>query len=306
MDYCSSCRRHLNGALVCPGCGAYAPDIAPCTTGGPEARATPGAAATAPATWEDPAADTWYDGGFRDEPAAPAGGDAPAPGVPAGYDEPVSDAPSGVGETAPGDVEGVPVAPQGRAARRRQRARWKKNQRRAVVATAVALVGGGLTVSAMNRGSVDKAQAATAPEMPNTAAAEQQEPDLTRPASTPSDTRTAPRTADTPSKPSPTNVAREPVTTPRTTRQFTRPDADATAGTTDPQAPQAPQAQSVSPPSGSSDSGGGSGTTTEQEQTPAPAATEGTDSQTPPSQSSPAPQEDSPEQLCVLNVLCVG
>ena len=29
MDYCSSCRRHLNGALVCPGCGAYAPDIAP-------------------------------------------------------------------------------------------------------------------------------------------------------------------------------------------------------------------------------------------------------------------------------------
>ncbi|WP_422641229.1 SCO2400 family protein, partial [Streptomyces glaucescens] len=29
MDYCSSCRRHLNGALVCPGCGAYAPDIDP-------------------------------------------------------------------------------------------------------------------------------------------------------------------------------------------------------------------------------------------------------------------------------------
>ncbi|WP_456340875.1 SCO2400 family protein, partial [Streptomyces shenzhenensis] len=29
MDYCSSCRRHLNGALACPGCGAYAPDIAP-------------------------------------------------------------------------------------------------------------------------------------------------------------------------------------------------------------------------------------------------------------------------------------
>ncbi|WP_455713019.1 SCO2400 family protein, partial [Streptomyces platensis] len=29
MDYCSSCRRSLNGALVCPGCGDYAPDIAP-------------------------------------------------------------------------------------------------------------------------------------------------------------------------------------------------------------------------------------------------------------------------------------
>ncbi|WP_456303003.1 SCO2400 family protein [Streptomyces mirabilis] len=25
MDYCSSCRRYLNGALVCPGCGGYAP-----------------------------------------------------------------------------------------------------------------------------------------------------------------------------------------------------------------------------------------------------------------------------------------
>ncbi|MEU2777830.1 hypothetical protein ABZ646_34310 [Streptomyces sp. NPDC007162] len=32
MDYCTLCRRHLNGALVCPGCGAYAPDIAPRAT----------------------------------------------------------------------------------------------------------------------------------------------------------------------------------------------------------------------------------------------------------------------------------
>ncbi|MGO4759530.1 hypothetical protein AB4212_64740, partial [Streptomyces sp. 2MCAF27] len=24
MDYCPACRRHLNGALACPGCGAYA------------------------------------------------------------------------------------------------------------------------------------------------------------------------------------------------------------------------------------------------------------------------------------------
>ncbi|MDX5569237.1 hypothetical protein PYK79_46395, partial [Streptomyces sp. ID05-04B] len=39
MDYCSSCRRHLNGALVCPGCGAYAPDIAPIPTHGHTVRA---------------------------------------------------------------------------------------------------------------------------------------------------------------------------------------------------------------------------------------------------------------------------
>ncbi|WP_446697036.1 SCO2400 family protein, partial [Streptomyces heliomycini] len=44
MDYCSTCRRHLNGALVCPGCGAYAPDIAPAVIGG---RTVPGAAAGA-------------------------------------------------------------------------------------------------------------------------------------------------------------------------------------------------------------------------------------------------------------------
>ncbi|MEU4091057.1 hypothetical protein [Streptomyces sp. NPDC026673] len=39
MDYCSSCRRHLNGALVCPGCGAYAPDIAPPVWRGPQSTA---------------------------------------------------------------------------------------------------------------------------------------------------------------------------------------------------------------------------------------------------------------------------
>ncbi|WP_435846987.1 SCO2400 family protein, partial [Streptomyces eurythermus] len=25
MDYCHPCRRHLNGALACPGCGTPAP-----------------------------------------------------------------------------------------------------------------------------------------------------------------------------------------------------------------------------------------------------------------------------------------
>ncbi|MET9970391.1 hypothetical protein ABZZ80_31885, partial [Streptomyces sp. NPDC006356] len=153
MDYCSSCRRHLNGALVCPGCGAYAPDIAPSAVGGH-------------------AADTWYDGYFRDEAVAPAG---PSAGS-------AETAPRAASEDAEGfdSAEGVPAAaPLGRAARRRQRARWKKNQRRAVVATAVALVGGGLTVAAMDRQGGDKTQAATAPERPNTATAEHQETELT-------------------------------------------------------------------------------------------------------------------------------
>ncbi|WP_458363545.1 SCO2400 family protein, partial [Actinacidiphila rubida] len=46
MDYCYSCRRTLNGALVCPGCGAYAPDIAP------PASAYMGNTAAAPAAWD--------------------------------------------------------------------------------------------------------------------------------------------------------------------------------------------------------------------------------------------------------------
>ncbi|MGF0173555.1 SCO2400 family protein [Streptomyces sp. Marseille-Q5077] len=281
MDYCSSCRRHLNGALVCPGCGAYAPDIAPSTTGGRTVSAAPGAV-----TRERPAADTWYDGYFRDEaPSADAHETAPA-------------APSA-------GVDGVPAVPEGRAARRRQRARWKKNQRRAVVATAVALVGGGLTVSALDRGAGDKAQAATAPERPNVGLPEQQHTELTRPASTPPDTPDAPRTDTATSKPSPTNAARESVTAPRTTRDFTRPDAAATPSATAMSAPQSQNAAANPGGSNSGGSGGGGGTEAEQ-QAPAPTPTGGSDSGTSTSPASPAPEATSPAQLCVLNLLCVG
>ncbi|MGW3117833.1 SCO2400 family protein [Streptomyces sp. NPDC001107] len=126
MDYCSSCRRHLNGALVCPGCGAYAPDIAPVTSHG---RAVPAPAATAmwPEVEEPPETDAYGD----DEGGAEAA---------------------------------IPLS-QGRAARRRQRARWKKNQRKAVVATAVALVGGGMTLASMDHGSGRRAEASTATDL---------------------------------------------------------------------------------------------------------------------------------------------
>lgn len=282
MDYCSSCRRHLNGALVCPGCGACAPDIAPSAVGGH-------------------ADDTWYDGYFRDEAAVPSG--------------PRS------AETAPlaasGGVEGVEgapaVAPLGRAARRRQRARWKKNQRRAVVATAVALVGGGLTVSAMDRQGGDRTQAATAPERPNTATAEHQETELTRPVSTPADTREAPRADTSPSKVSPTDAAREAITTPRTTREFTRPDV---ASTPSPAATTAPQSQSVPSGVGGANSGGSasggasgsgdSGGTSAEQQTSAPSAADDSSDSAATSPSSPAPEATSPAQLCVLNLVCLG
>ncbi|MGN5379473.1 SCO2400 family protein [Streptomyces lasalocidi] len=133
--------------MVCPGCGAYAPDIAPPGTDGHSGAYAPGTASphipsTAPAP--APALDdtAWYDG-------VPAAG-------PAEYG---AEATAGAA-----DVTDAPRAPQGRAARRRQLARWKKSQRRAVVATAVALVGGGLAFSSMDRGSGDRAQAATAPD----------------------------------------------------------------------------------------------------------------------------------------------
>ncbi|MGW1915529.1 SCO2400 family protein [Streptomyces sp. NPDC002076] len=53
MDYCSTCRRHLNGALVCPGCGAYAPDIAPPAAHG-RSGSPPATTSAAPATTAHP------------------------------------------------------------------------------------------------------------------------------------------------------------------------------------------------------------------------------------------------------------
>jgi hypothetical protein len=263
--------------------------------------ALPGAAATVTTAWEAPADDAWYDGYFRDEAAPEA-----AMATPAAMEEAAPIAPAA-------DVDGVPAAPQGRAARRRQRARWKKNQRRAVVATAVALVGGGLTVSAMDRGAADKALAATAPENPNTVAAEQQASELTLPVSTPQDTHRSPRTSTTtPSHLTPTDASRsQALPDQRTAPQVTRPDA-ATAPT--PTAPSTPQSQSQArtPASGGTTAGDSSGTAAEQQQAPAPTATEGSDtgsdsgSGTATSPTSPAPEETSPAQLCVLNLVCLG
>ncbi|GAA2539731.1 MULTISPECIES: SCO2400 family protein [Streptomyces] len=138
MDYCSTCRRHLNGALVCPGCGACAPDIAPGVIGG---HAVPGAATSTVAV-------------------APSGRtDAGPPG------EGATVGPAPAEEVPSDDVPPAMSAPTGRAARRRQLARWRKTQRRALVATAVALVGGGLTLASTDRGTGDRAQASTAPDV---------------------------------------------------------------------------------------------------------------------------------------------
>ncbi|MCX2922107.1 SCO2400 family protein [Streptomyces sp. NEAU-W12] len=156
MDYCSTCRRHLNGALVCPGCGAYAPDIAPSAVGG---HTVPGAATSAaPAAGFDAAAGTAVRTGAESEPEPRE--EKGGPGEEENGPGPGTDGPDPV----PGSGFAI-SAPTGRAARRRQVARWKKTQRRALVATAVAFVGGGLALSSVDRGSDDRARAATAPEV---------------------------------------------------------------------------------------------------------------------------------------------
>ncbi|MEU9207840.1 hypothetical protein AB0D27_07765 [Streptomyces sp. NPDC048415] len=283
MDYCSSCRRHLNGALACAGCGAYAPDIAPTTADGrivpARAAMTTGTAVNAAVAWEFTGSDTWHDGGLRDGAA-----------VKAGLDE----AP----RTDPyGDLEGPPPAPQGRAARRRQLARWKKNQRRAVVATAVALVGGGLTVAAMDRQSTDRVQAATAPEVAGMGTAEEQAAEQPRPSSTRPETlvssHTPPAQSSATSSPRRQTAAAAPRTTPTSARPYA-------AASPQPAATSAPQPRTANP---SSVGTVPDPTTAAAKETSA--AADGTASRT--SQPSPAatPASTSPPQICLL-VVCLG
>jgi hypothetical protein len=179
MDYCSSCRRHLNGALVCPGCGAYAPDIAPATTPGHTTTA-PAATALWPQPVGTPGVDT-YDGTDALGGSEGFGGSEGTDDFDAFGGSEDIDTYDGTDESDDfDDFQGIdggaPAAAAsqgvGRAARRRQRVRWKKSQRRAVVATAVALVGGGLTLASMDRGSGHGNQASAASDLSSMGAGE--------------------------------------------------------------------------------------------------------------------------------------
>lgn len=284
MDYCSSCRRHLNGALACPGCGAYAPDIAPPA----HVYAPTGVAAAA---WDE--APTWHDAGLHEEPAA---GSDPA-------------------EVPSDDVTDAPVAAEGRAARRRQRVRWRKNQRKAVVATAVALVGGGLTVSAMNQQSNARPQAATSPDNRSMGVAELPTSDNALPASTPAKAQQA--ATDTPSK-SVASHRRTDDAASTATRSSVHTDSAASPAPTATTASQSTSRTTVSTSVAAGvdtgDTTGSSGTTTTTEQTPSSTATDTTtttntgtssnSSQTSPSTSSSSATD--PSGLCVLNLLCIN
>ncbi|WP_229703151.1 SCO2400 family protein [Streptomyces albiflavescens] len=274
---------------MCPGCGAYAPDIAPVAADGRTVPARPAQATTgAAAAWDYTTSEAWHDGRPRH---GTTGLRAGATALGGGMDEVAQAGPSG-------DLKDVPPAPQGRAARRRQRARWKKNQRRAVVATAVALVGGGLTVAAMDRQSGDRAQAATAPELPSTVTADEPTSQHTRPAEARPGTHRSSSTA--PSQSPATNLPRAQSTAalPNATPPSARPAATATPHTSRTTATVAPQQPTASPSSvGTVPEHGG----TAAQQTSAPAA--GTDSGT--SQTAPTPAATSPSEICLL-VVCIG
>ncbi|MEU1553306.1 hypothetical protein ABZ517_11350 [Streptomyces scabiei] len=208
---------------MCPGCGAYAPDIAPAAI---DSRVAPAGPSTGPVsipavTWDYGAAD----GGAQGGPVEGFPADAVTPGT--------GDAPAGADVDV--DLEGVPEPPRGRAARRRQLARWKKNQRRAVVATAVALVGGGLTVLGMDRQSTDRTQAATAPDAESLGSLEEQGSQRGRTPDTGTGTETddARRTADTPTRWTPSgDTSRDRSAANRSASRASRPDAPRTASAT--------------------------------------------------------------------------
>ncbi|MFJ8591722.1 hypothetical protein [Streptomyces sp. NPDC093598] len=311
MDYCSSCRRHLNGALVCPGCGAYAPDIDPRAVDGRTGPApAPVMAPVGPAAWEHPAATgTWHDGTVWDETPVPAQ-DGPGSGSSGGYDSPDGTYDSPDADTA----EDYEARPEGRAARRRQMARWKKNQRRAVVATAVALVGGGLTVAAMNGNAKPGVQAATAPQDTTMGGAAGEAPTYTEPTSSQADT---PRSAPTPTAPSHADRAsrhqQSRAADPRITPADTRTDAAAAPRELPLTTP--PQRKTVQNTVDTVTGNAGSSGSTATEPTTPPAADGGSDAQQPTSPSTPPPaattppetsaSDSKPKELCLL-VICLG
>lgn len=303
MDYCSSCRRNLNGALVCPGCGDYAPDIAP------PAHRQARTGAEAAALWEswqapEATAATPYEDVMTPARAETAAATAPEAGLAASEGTEVPAA-TGTG--------------QGRAARRRQLARWKKYRRRAVAATAFALVGGTVTATLLqnNRPATAHAQASTSPD-PETVSAPgtptaSEEPDgrasrhpgdrapLGRHRKPDAGHSSAPAAPQHPSA-APTHSAPAPSTAPHTAAA---PAPGGHSGHTD-------TAPAAAAPTSSGQSGTGSGGSSAQQ--PAGSGSDSDSSSTTPtatqqqpstSPSSPSTEPTSPSHLCVLGVVCL-
>ncbi|MGA5121126.1 SCO2400 family protein [Streptomyces pseudogriseolus] len=383
MDYCSTCRRHLNGALVCPGCGAYAPDIAPGVIGG---HRVPGAAATTSGTAgarqradaERAGEAGWFTAPERSaEPtravetgrsgAARSGADAravdtarssdttwpvdttrPAPTASTSLPEPVRSVaparraeasvfaaparPAGpaqpveTGPTADTPHAALPPGPgTGRAARRRQLARWKKTQRRALVATAVALVGGGITLASTDRGGNDRTQASAAPDLHGMGGTSDTADDTAGAPSASPDRTTAPPQADA------RRGQARPEAAPATTAPPSGTHTDGAAATEVPAGGRSDASESVSRSGSrsetSQDTGGGAPATGDSDTatrpaTPPPTADDGTGtgdtgsgdggsdqgdgSTAQPAPSTPPPADEPRDPRLCLLVICLG
>ncbi|WNM29003.1 hypothetical protein RKE30_00570 [Streptomyces sp. Li-HN-5-11] len=340
MDYCSSCRRHLNGALVCPGCGAYAPDIAPDRPTGGDFGAHFGTDATlggtssrfASASYETPRFDVPVVPVHA--PVTPAAAAAPAVDweLTGGTDEAAAD---GTPDDVTGDVTSERPTWQrpGRAARRRQLARWKKTQRRALVATAVALVGGGLTVATMQQRAAGPAQAAPAPEAPHTDSAGRTPMQHTQPSpAQPGPRHAAPAQGTTAGLPGQRSATQTGATSPNpyadaaaaphtaanapsstgahTTGSRTTLSLPRTAASSAPAAGSAPAhssttTQQTTGSTASGSTGGTSGGTSGSSANSGTSGTSGTFGTSGTSGTSPSATPSSPSQLCLL-VVCLG
>ncbi|WP_406726399.1 hypothetical protein WJ438_19515 [Streptomyces sp. GD-15H] len=225
-------------------------------------------------------------------------------------------------------------APTGRAARRRQLARWKKTQRRALVATAVAFVGGGLTLASMDRGSGDRAQAATAPAITGMGGADgpadhygdpappatppgthQSSPD--RPSQSASDDDSDPQSAGLASTPTtasnirpdratgaPTTATPPPRTTSPSTGSGTEVGFDSGSEGSGAGSHSGAVTRPTSPPVAASDSGGGGGDSGSDGSGDRSGSQPATLAPTTPSHNSPG-SSDSDAKLCLL-VICLG
>ncbi len=306
MDYCYTCSRILNGALVCPGCGAYAPGIDP--------HPQPGAG------FEGPQFDGTHGRAYYSGLDQPGGGHPefipaelpPLASAPMALADDEEAGPQDEGGSVLGPAALAPTLHRGRAARRRQMARWKKSRRRAGAAAAVALFGGGLSFAALNSQSA-KGPATASADSDNVTSVDLESG--TQQVSTPGQHNAAPTGSTTHHATStqhgtsslpvahPTQTSTDSVNTIPVafTRPATSQSTQTTASTPAPVTTQAPTSGDTSGGGSTASSGSGSTTDTGSGSTTSPS----TPPSTPPDSTAPSTPPPHGQQLCLL-IICLG
>ncbi|MEV0371704.1 hypothetical protein AB0I10_18050 [Streptomyces sp. NPDC050636] len=207
-------------------------------------------------------------------------------------DEAVNDA-SGAGSSS-GPAGTAPTG-QGRAARRRQLARWKKHRRRAVAATAFAIAGGALTVALLpNKPSGGHTYAAAAPDPENAAAPRTPVTDA------PSEQPESRASRHTGTRPPVTTSGHQRTTAATPTTATTSPQPKSGPTTQPPGSPHATHTPAKKAHVDSADAAAPEST--------APASTERSDTDASPASNEPTPAAEptTPTHVCLLGVVCIG